>query len=346
MNAPHPPRVRQAWYVACWSHELKREPLARTLFGDPITLFRTKSGAVGALLDRCPHRGIPLSRGTVDGEQLRCSYHGWEFDTEGTCRKIPSFLGNPEKSGRCATRFAVRERQGVVWVWATPDEEPLNEPFDFTYVDRPGYSVVREDVRANATIHAVAENALDVPHTAFLHGGLFRRPDVRNRIACEVRRWHDRVECEYIGEPRPSGLVARLISPSGGVVTHFDRFFLPSIVQVEYAIGTENHFVITAACTPAGDYDTRLYAVAALRSRLPSFLVRFLKPFGLRIFHQDSEILALQTATTKHFGEEVYASTDVDLLGPLILKLLLRAEKGDLGDPKEEPWTRRIEMDA
>ena len=106
-------------------------------------------------------------------------------------------------------------------------------------------------------------------------------------------------------------------------------------------------YVSAAACTPADDYDTRLYAVAALRSRFPGGLVKtVLKPFGLRIFHQDSEILALQTATTHRFGEEVYASTDVDLLGPHIMKLLLRAEKGELGDPKEQPWTRRIEMDA
>lgn len=347
MNAPRPPHVRKAWYVACWSHEVGHKPLARTLYGDPIVLFRAANGEVGALLDRCPHRGIPLSRGAVAGDRLRCGYHGWEFDTAGACRHIPSYLGSAEKTGRAANRFAVRERQGVVWVWATPDDEPTCEPFDFEYVGKPGYTLVYEDVRAKATVHAVAENALDVPHTAFLHGGLFRRPEVRNRIACEVRRWHDRVECEYIGEPRPTGLVARLISPSGGVVTHFDRFFLPSIVQVEYAIGTENHFVITAACTPADDYDTRLYAVAALRSRFPGRLVKaVLKPLGLRIFHQDSEILAAQTATTHHFGEEVYASTDVDLLGPHILKLLRRAEQGDLGDPKEEPWTRRVEMEA
>src|SRR5690606_10040529 len=138
---------------------------------------------------------------------------------------------------------------------------------------------------------AVAENALDVPHTAFLHGGLFRRADVRNRITAEVRRWSDRAECEYIGEPRPTGLVARILSPSGGVVTHFDRFFLPSIVQVEYRIGDENHFVITAAATPSDDYDTRLYAVAAIRSRIPAFAIKALKPLGLRIFSQDAEIL-------------------------------------------------------
>jgi len=332
--------------VLAWSHEVRREPIVRTLYGDPIVVYRGRSGQIGAFLDRCPHRGVPLSEGSVAGDHLQCAYHGWEFDPTGQCVAIPSFLGDPAKAGRCATRFAVRERQGVIWVWATRDEEPPVEPYDFEYADRPGYTVIRRDVRAAATVHAVAENALDVPHTAFLHGGLFRRADVRNPITAEVRRWHNRVEAEYIGEPRPTGLVARLLSPSGGLVTHFDRFFLPSVVQVEYRIGDENHFVITAACTPADDYDTRLYALAALKSRIPGFLLRLLQPFGLRIFRQDAAILALQTENTRHFGEEVYASTEVDLLGPHILKLLHRAERGEVGAPRAEPWARTVQMEA
>ncbi len=346
MIAPRPPRVARAWYVLAWSHEVGRAPIQRTLYGDPIVLFRGASGEVGALLDRCPHRSVPLSKGTVQGDTLQCAYHGWRFTPDGRCAAIPSFLGDPEKAGRRAPRFAVREQQGVIWVWATPDETPTAEPFDFAYVDRAGYTIVREDVRARASVHAVAENALDVPHTAFLHGGLFRRADVRNRITAEVRRWHDRAECEYIGEPRPTGLVARILSPSGGVVTHFDRFFLPSVVQVEYRIGEENHFVITAACTPADDYDTRLYAVAALRSRIPAFVLKALKPLGLRIFGQDAEILTLQTDAIARFGDEAYASTEIDLLGPHILKLLKRAEREDLGDPKAEPWSRTVALDV
>ena len=332
--------------MLAWSHEVGREPVVRSLYGDPIVLFRTASGAVGALVDRCPHRGVPLSTGSVVGEHLQCGYHGWEFSCAGRCKAIPSFLGEPDHTGRRATAYAVREQQGVIWVWGRPESEPSTEPYWFEYAETPGYTVIREDVRAEATIHAVAENALDVPHTAYLHGGLFRTPSVRNRITAEVRRWHDRVECEYIGEPRPTGLVARVLSPSGGIVTHFDRFLLPSIVQVEYRIGDENHIVTTAACTPADDYDTRLYALAALRTRIPGFILPWLKPLGLRVFHQDAEILAKMTGTLRHFGEEAWASTEIDLLGPHILKLMRRASKGELGEPSDEPWTTSVEMDV
>ncbi|TNE92444.1 MAG: aromatic ring-hydroxylating dioxygenase subunit alpha [Deltaproteobacteria bacterium] len=346
VNAPIPPRIRDAWYVLAWSHEVGRKPIVRKLYGEPITLFRASNGEVGALVDRCPHRGVPLSGGVVVGDRLQCPYHGWEFTCSGRCEAIPSFLGDPDHVGRRAQAHAVREQQGVVWVWGRAGAEPTEEPFHFEYAGRAGYTEIRHDVQADATVHAVAENALDVPHTAYLHGGLFRNADVRNRITAEVRRWHDHVECEYIGEPRPTGIVARILSPSGGIVTHYDRFFLPSIVQVEYRIGDENHFVITAAGTPADDYDTRLYAVVALKSRIPGFVFRVLKPLGLRVFAQDAVILAQQTENTHRFGEEVYASTEVDLIGPHILKLMRRAERGDLGPQKAEPWTRSVEMDV
>lgn len=344
MTAPTPPRIRRAWYVACFSDELRKEPLQRRIYGQPIALFRTASGRAAALEDRCPHRNVPLSYGCVKGETLRCGYHGWHFDDRGRVAAIPGYLGEPDKPGRRAPFYAVREQQGLVWIWATPGEEPDVEPYHFAYADRPGYLTVRHQVRAKASLHAVAENALDVPHTAYLHGGLFRNPGQRNEIRAVVRREHDRVEAEYIGEPRPSGLVGRVISPSGGVVTHFDRFVLPCVIQVEYRLGDENHLMNSAALTPEDDYETAVYAVVALKTRLPPAVVRpIVQPLALRIFGQDARILALQTGNLERFGEERFASTDLDLLGPQILKLMQRAEKGEL-DPAAKPWTREITM--
>jgi len=330
---PPVPRLRQAWYVLCTSLELPAggRPLKRRLYGAPIVLFRGADGQPGALLDRCPHRDVPLSQGFVKGAHLQCAYHGWEFDCAGHCQRIPSLLGEIDKPARRATAYVLREQQGFVWAWGDPETEPVGEPFRFAYAERDDYLVVHNQVRAQASLHAVAENALDVPHTAFLHGGLFRNDKAeRNRIHCVLTRGADQVECEYQGEPRPEGLVARLLSPSGGIVTHFDRFTLPCIVEVEYALGTENHIVNAAALTPADDYETVLYAVVAVKTRLPAWLVRpVVQPLALRIFRQDATILELQTASIEHFGQARYVSTEVDLLGPQILKLLTRAASGE-----------------
>ncbi|WP_146158684.1 Rieske 2Fe-2S domain-containing protein, partial [Enhygromyxa salina] len=199
-------RVLDDWYVVATSGELDArgsKPLAVKLYGMPIAVFRDAKGELGALLDRCPHRNVPLSDGTVEGPLLRCSYHGWAFDTAGVCREIPTSCGEVEGKARVVPRFAAREQDGVVWVYATPDVEPVREPYVFRWVRDQRYQSGRETFEVEGTIHAVAENALDVPHTAFLHSGLFRKAGGGNRIEVVVRRWHDRAEAEYIGEPRP-----------------------------------------------------------------------------------------------------------------------------------------------
>ena len=92
-------------------------------------------------------------------------------------------------------------------------------------------------------------------------------------------------------EPRPSGLAGRLLAPGGGVVTHFDRFYLPSIVEVEYRLGEDLHLVSYGAATPVSDFETRLYGVVSLKSRVPGWLLRpFIQPIALHIFGQDARI--------------------------------------------------------
>lgn len=340
-------RVTHAWYVACRSQELgAKKPIARRIVGIPLVLFRGEGG-VGALLDRCPHRNVPLSMGRVDRGQLECGYHGWRFDTAGTCKKVPALCGVAESAGRNAPSFACREQDGLVWVWAEPDVTPDVEPFQFPLAGAAGYTTVIERVVAKSSLHAAAENALDVPHTAFLHGGLFRSDDrPRNRIEVVVRRWNDRVEAEYIGEPRPTGLVGKLLAPKGGVVEHFDRFILPSIVQVEYRLGESSHLLVSAALTPEEDYLTHLFAVISFKLPIPGpLVVPFLKPVAMRIFGQDAKVLERQTENIQRFGGEQYVSTEVDVLGPAILRLLRAAERGKI-DAGGEPAERRFHMDV
>jgi phenylpropionate dioxygenase-like ring-hydroxylating dioxygenase large terminal subunit len=334
-------RLPQSWFILCASRELGRKPLARMLQGTPLVLFRNEAGRPAALVDRCPHRNVPLSMGKVVGGQLQCGYHGWRFDAAGQCRAIPGLLGEPEAKSRCAASYATREQDGFVWVYSTPGVEPTSEPYRFPLLDAHGYSTVRRTLRAKGSLHSLLENTLDVPHTAFLHGGLFRTEKKRNEIEVVVRRGADRVEAEYIGEPRPEGLAARLLAPGGGVVQHFDRFLLPSIAQVEYRLGDDSHVIITSAMTPAEDLDTVVYAVVTFRMPLPHWLVKpFITPVALHIFGQDARILERQTETIRRFGSETFASTEVDVLGPPILRLLRQAEREKVATSAEVQETR------
>ncbi|MGZ5969574.1 MAG: Rieske 2Fe-2S domain-containing protein [Polyangiales bacterium] len=332
-------KLTEAWFIACTSKELRHEPLARTIQGTPLVLFRDKNGEPGALLDRCPHRNVPLSLGEVASDGcLQCPYHGWRFDRSGECTAIPSYTGETAGKARRAPAFPVVEQQGCVWVWASPSAEmPATRPHRFAVADDPKYTTVRQVVEAKATMYSTIENALDVPHTAFLHKGLFRSDSRGIAITAKVHRTADRVESEYVGEPRPPGLIAKILSPSGGMVTHFDRFLLPSIAQVEYRIGTENHLLVDSVMTPVTDFLTRIYAVVSFRMRLPGWLVKpFVKPLALRVFKQDAFILERQTQTIDTFGGEMFASTDIDVVGRHVWRLLKQAERGDAHGEEEK----------
>jgi phenylpropionate dioxygenase-like ring-hydroxylating dioxygenase large terminal subunit len=338
-------QIRDHWYVACLSSELGKKPLARVIAGVPLVVFRTQGGQPGALLDRCPHRNVPLSVGEVAGERLRCGYHGWEFDVGGTCRLIPGLCSEPEGKGRRVESYAAREQDGLVWVYLTEGVTPSKEPFALPLAREAAYTTVWREVQAESSVHAAIENALDVPHTAFLHKGFFRGVGEPHEIEVVVRREADRVEAEYVGEPRPEGLAGKLMSPSGGVVTHFDRFVLPSIAQVEYRIGEENHILVTTMCTPVSDFFTRLYAVISLRLRIPGFLVKpILTPLALKIFSQDAEILKLQTETIQTFGGEQFVSTELDVLGPHIWRLMRQAERGESPEVEGVLVEKRFKM--
>ena len=339
-------RVEDAWYVVCTSAQLGNRPKPVRLYDTPLVVFRTPGG-VAAVLDRCPHRNAPLSRGRVEGGQLVCGYHGWAFDGAGRCRHVPGLCGKQEGAARNVPAYAARIVDGLVWVYAKANAAPISEPFRFPHMDDPAYTVVRTEVDMEGSLHAAAENALDVPHTAYLHGGLFRKPEHNQTINVEITRSHDRVQAEYIGEARPTGVMGKLLAPSGGVVTHYDRFIMPCITQVEYKLGEDSHIVATAALSPLTDYKTRLFGVAAFRipMKVPGRLLgRLLKPLALYVLHQDAVMLKEMTRTVKAFGDEKQVSTELDVIGPQILKLLKDAQAGKRARPSDKPMVRRVQM--
>ncbi len=337
-------KLPNQWFVACQSKALKNQPLKLTLQGVPLVLFRGTGGVPAALLDRCPHRNVPLSLGKVVDGQLECGYHGWCFDAGGQCRKVPGLVGDADVAlkSRAAEAYPAREQEGFVWVYSTPGPIHETEPYRFPHLNEPGYTSLRYEFQVDATVHAVVENALDVPHTAFLHGGLFRTAEKKNEIDVVIRRSATSAEAEYIGEPRPSGLAGRILAPGGGVVTHFDRFLLPSIAQVEYRLGAKSHIVTTSLMTPVSDFVTKVFALVTFRFPLPAWLVKpFVAPIGLHIFKQDAVVLKAQTETIQAFGGEKYTSTELDVLGHEIWRLLKQASSGEAPAP---PHEHRVKM--
>lgn len=99
--------------------EIGSVPVAIELAGEPLVLFRNAEGNIVALLDRCPHRSIPLSLGQVTPEgHLECTYHGWQFASNGACTRVPMNVLNPAQLSKLsAMSFPTRTIAGLVWVF-------------------------------------------------------------------------------------------------------------------------------------------------------------------------------------------------------------------------------------
>ncbi|WP_338700995.1 aromatic ring-hydroxylating dioxygenase subunit alpha [Bradyrhizobium sp. 26S5] len=154
------------WYPIAWSHELKPgRTFAGHFAGEPIVLVRPVEGDVFALEDRCAHRQVPLSKGTVDGCTVRCCYHGWRYDGSGQCVDVP-YLGEG-KLPNGVRSYPCFESNGIIFVW--PGTAPAADPLaQIGHAAEPGYKSRRfgKIVRCHYTF--MHENLMDMNHQ-FLH---------------------------------------------------------------------------------------------------------------------------------------------------------------------------------
>lgn len=267
---------------------------------------------------------------------MACPYHGWKFRPDGSCAEIPGLL-IPLRKGHRVDTFATTEKYGVVWICpAESGKQPADGLLEIEEAASADYTVITRRAEFPGSLFAVVENALDVPHTAVLHRGLFRGGE-RQTVDVVLRRYSSFAEAEYIGETPPKGLLARLLSlgARGDALTvqHWDRFILPSALQVEYRLGQRTHFLITGFCTPHGDDATSLFAVVCIRTPLFRFLerllVRLIEPFAMRVVAQDVSILKAQTAEIARYGGERFMSTEIDVLSGAIRRLLKESSEAD-----------------
>src|SRR6476646_10792506 len=108
--------LRRFWYPVKWSREVSDKPVSIKLLDQPLVLWRA-GGELSAFYDLCLHRGAALSLGWVDGDRIVCPYHGWQYNADGRCAKIPSLPPDREIPAKArAKTFRTRERHGLIWV--------------------------------------------------------------------------------------------------------------------------------------------------------------------------------------------------------------------------------------
>ncbi|WP_433798948.1 Rieske 2Fe-2S domain-containing protein [Actinomycetospora sp. CA-084318] len=164
--------LRRYWYPVAFAREMAEFPVKRVeLLGEFFALWRSPSGRYGIIPEPCPHRKASMAYGVVEGEGLRCPYHGWKFDPEGACVDQPAEKDNTNFQGRVrATAGKVEELGGLVWAYVGPGPAPLLPRFDVYVMD--GFRDIGwADVPCNYV--QIMENAVDPHHVEHLHGRYF-----------------------------------------------------------------------------------------------------------------------------------------------------------------------------
>jgi nitrite reductase/ring-hydroxylating ferredoxin subunit len=163
------PFVENMWYVAAWSHELNREkPIGRTIIGEPIVLYRRGDGCAIAFEDRCAHRHAPLSRGRIEGDNLRCMYHGLLYASDGQCRSIPG--GAAVAPGTAVRAFPTVEQSSWIWVWMGDASKADSSTIPSAVgLDNPEWVMRASAMDYEADYQLVNDNLCDLSHLDFVH---------------------------------------------------------------------------------------------------------------------------------------------------------------------------------
>jgi phenylpropionate dioxygenase-like ring-hydroxylating dioxygenase large terminal subunit len=160
--------LRNGWYSAIWSKDLKDKPVARTFLNEKVVLFRTKSGKAAALEDRCCHRAAPLSRGEICGEHLACGYHGLKFDVAGHCVEVPGQEQVPKNAH--VRHYPAQEKCNVLWIWmGDPAKSDPSKIPDMPWLDDPHWATTPGYIYVKSNYQFIIDNLLDLTHVSYVH---------------------------------------------------------------------------------------------------------------------------------------------------------------------------------
>jgi vanillate O-demethylase monooxygenase subunit len=196
--------VRNAWYVAAWSCDLQvGQPFAISILGEPLVIYRTASGRMAALADRCVHRMAPLSLGRCEGERLRCMYHGLLYEPDGRVAEIP---GEERIPARAHVRsYPVVDRHDWVWVWmgdAAAADEALIPPA--VGLSDPDWILGHGQMDYAAEARLICDNLCDFSHLSYVHANSFGASETWAKTRPRVIELPRGVRFErwLVGEPR------------------------------------------------------------------------------------------------------------------------------------------------
>jgi phenylpropionate dioxygenase-like ring-hydroxylating dioxygenase large terminal subunit len=285
--------LRASWYVAARSAEVTRQPLARLLLNEPVVLYRREDGSAVALEDRCCHRQLPLSMGKLEGDRLRCGYHGLLFSPDGRCIEIPGQASVPPQARVRA--YPVLERFQWLWIWMGDPQraDPALIP-NWWWPDHAEWAYTQpEQIYVKCNYQLIADNVLDVTHLAYVHASSIGASSITEFPATVEREERLVRLTRWIKDRPPPPLYKR----AGGFPGNVDRWqiveHVPPCFTVNFAGCSDSKAKIELMALSAPTPET---------DRTTHYFFGFVRNFGL----QDAEIAELcGPQMVKVFREDV-----------------------------------------
>ena len=183
--------MRRFWHPVAMTSQVGDLPLAIRRLGEDLVLFRDKGGRLGLVHKHCPHRNASLEFGIVNERGLRCCYHGWLFDVDGTLLEAPAEPDSERLSAHVRLgAYPVREYRGLVFAYLGPPEETPPFPVYDTF-EIEGGELVPYEVTMPCNWLQVAENSVDPMHVVFLHTRVNRVQFTEKLGILPTIDWHE-----------------------------------------------------------------------------------------------------------------------------------------------------------
>ena len=280
------------WFPIAALTQVAAMPLAVTLLDVPLIVYRAGS-ALRVARDLCPHRGVPLSLGRVEGEELVCAYHGLRYGPDGQCRKIPAQPGVRPPSRFKLTMFPAVERYGLVWTCLDPqDGEPALPPFP-EWGDPSFQPILPPFVDIAASAGRQLEGFVDVAHFAWVHHETFADPDnpVVPLYSTQITGHGLRTEYWSDVSNYPKGL--QHLAPAGFRWLRVFEVYAPFAALLTVHFPNEGRLRILNLASPVSARRTRLF-VPLVRNFDTNGSLDDVYAFNAKIFAEDQAIVERQ----------------------------------------------------
>ena len=280
------------WYPVAFSHEVVDKPYAARLLDERVVLYRLSDGTLKAARDICYHRGVPMSMGHIEGDEIVCRYHGLRYDQEGRCVCIPAHPGGAISPRLRLDMYNAQEAYGLVWVRLIDDgARPLpvlNEWSNGEYLQ-----VLPDSVLIEAAAGRQVEGFLDVSHFAFVHKESFGEPDNAIVPDYKVTNTLGGFVADYISTVSNYAHGYKHLNPPGFMWHRRFEVFHPFTAKltVEFPGGGLLH--ILNAASPVSARKTRLFVPICRNFDKDSPIEQTLD-FNYQVFSEDIAIVEQQ----------------------------------------------------